>query len=302
MTSLVASVGERDMPSVPGVRHRVVDTGRLRMHVASAGSGPPVLLLHGWPQHWWAWRSVIPPLSGSYHVICPDLRGFGWTDAPATGYGTADLAEDIVALLAALDIGNTFVVGHDVGGRVGFELSLRAPSLVRRLVCVNAVHPFWSARSMKLSGALRMWWTPLVETPLLGRFVVRHVPAVARMVLRLGVDRDMLSPVEVHEFADAVREPARARASERLMGEFAYREIVPTLLGRRRSRRLTTPTLMLNGERDAHLPATSLGGWEPYADDLTQRIVPGGGHLLPEQYPELVADEARKFFTAGLAT
>jgi pimeloyl-ACP methyl ester carboxylesterase len=110
MTSFVASAGEQAMPSVPGVRHQVVDTGRLRMHVASAGVGSPVVLLHGWPQHWRAWRSVIPLLAHSYHV------------------------------------------GHDVGGRVGFELSLRAPPLVRRLVSVNAAHPFWTARSMKLSG------------------------------------------------------------------------------------------------------------------------------------------------------
>ena len=65
------------MPEVPGVAHRYVETGRLRVHIAEAGSGPPVLLLHGWPQHWYAWRKLIPLLAGSYRLICPDLRGLG---------------------------------------------------------------------------------------------------------------------------------------------------------------------------------------------------------------------------------
>jgi pimeloyl-ACP methyl ester carboxylesterase len=106
------------------VAHRYIETGRLGVHIAEAGSGPPVLLLHGWPQHWYAWRELIPLLAGSRHLICPDLRGFGWTDAPASGYRTADLAADMVALLDALELDRADVIGHGEGGRVGFELCL----------------------------------------------------------------------------------------------------------------------------------------------------------------------------------
>lgn len=93
--------GQR-MPEVPGVEHRFVEAGRLRVHIVEAGSGPPLLLLHGWPQHRYAWRKLIPLLAGSRRLICPDLRGFGWTDAPASGYWTAGLAADAAALLDAL--------------------------------------------------------------------------------------------------------------------------------------------------------------------------------------------------------
>src|SRR3954452_9879506 len=75
-----------ELPYVEGIAHRWVDAAGLRVHVAEAGDGPPLVLLHGWPQHWYAWRHVIPLLSPHYRVICPDLRGFGWTDAPAGGY------------------------------------------------------------------------------------------------------------------------------------------------------------------------------------------------------------------------
>jgi pimeloyl-ACP methyl ester carboxylesterase len=283
---------ERVMPCAPGVRHRFVDTPGLRWHVAEAGAGEPVVLLHSWPQHWWAWRKVLPLLAADHHVICPDLRGFGWTGAPHSGYGTQSLVDDVIALLDALGLTKVVLVGHDVGGRVGFQLALREPARVRRLITLNAAHPYWTARTMGLAGAARFWWTPLVETPLAGRWLVRHVPAVVRLG---AAARGVLSGDELAEYVAGVREPARARASERLMYEFAYREIVPALLGRGRSRRLTVPTLMLNGERDPHLSPKSLGGWEPHADDLTLRVVPDAGHLLAEQCPGLVAEAIRDF-------
>ncbi len=153
----------RPMPTVPGVEHRQVETGRLRVHIAEAGSGPPLLLLHGWPQHWYAWRKLIPLLAGSRRLICPDLRGFGWTDAPDEGYRTADLAADAVALLDALELDRVDMIGQGEGGRVGFEMCLSQPSRVGRLVTLGAMHPYPSRRLLAAQ-AWRYWWTPLVET------------------------------------------------------------------------------------------------------------------------------------------
>ncbi|MBJ7291840.1 alpha/beta fold hydrolase, partial [Williamsia sp.] len=107
----------RPLPHVDGVEHQYVDAGPLRMHVAVAGpaDAPPLLLLHGWPQHWYLWRDVIPAVSDRYRVIAPDLRGFGWTDAPPGGYRKERLATDILALLDALGIDRVRLVGHDWG-------------------------------------------------------------------------------------------------------------------------------------------------------------------------------------------
>jgi pimeloyl-ACP methyl ester carboxylesterase len=82
-----------------GVTHRYVDVLEVRMHVAEAGEGPPVVLLHGWPQHWWTWRRVIPALATERRLICPDLRGFGWSEAPPGRYELAEFADDVLALL-----------------------------------------------------------------------------------------------------------------------------------------------------------------------------------------------------------
>lgn len=285
----------RPMPEVAGVAHQYVQTGRLGMHIAEAGSGPPLLLLHGWPQHWYAWRKLIPLLADSWRLICPDLRGFGWTDAPADAYRTADLAADMAALLDALELDQVDVIGHGEGGRAGFELCLSQPGRVRRLVTLGAMHPYPSLR-LFAPHAWRFWWTPLVETSWLGRWVIGHLPAVTRAVLRASAaDRAALGDAVIEEFAASVRQPARARASERLMHQFAYYEMIPALLGANRARRLRTPALMLNGERDFFIPAQALGGSGPYADDLRVQVIPAAGHLLAEERPETVAAAVRAF-------
>ena len=276
-----------------GIQHRFVSTSRLRVHLVEAGTGEPVLLLHGWPQHWQAWRKLIPLLSARHRVLCPDLRGFGSTDAPRKGYDTASLVDDALALLDALELDRVLVIGHELGGRVGFHLCLRAPDRVRRLITLNAIHPYWSVRKLAPQ-AWRYWWTVPVETPLVGRTVLRRAPAFTRLLFRLGGQpADAVAP-----FLEPLREPARARAAERIMTEFAYKEIVPTLLGRHRRTRLTVPTLMLNGTRDFALSPHELGGHEAYADDLRIELVSGGGHFLAEQQPDLVAAAALAHFGA----
>lgn len=297
----VRNEGEhRARPPAPleGVRHRFIQTSRLRTHIAEAGSGEPVVLLHGWPQHWYAWRQVIPLLAQRHRVICPDLRGFGWTEVPRTGYSTDDLVDDLIALLDALALEKVWVVGHELGGRLGFHFCLREPNRVRGYVALNALHPYWSARRLAPQ-AWRQWWTVFVETPLLGRAVLRHLPTFTRTLFRLGnpnlAARDASA---VEQYISSLCEPDRSRAAERVQTQFAYRELIPTLLGKYRSTRLTTPTLMLNGTKDFALSPAELGGYEPYADDLRVELVTSAGHFLPEERPRLVADTVARFFSA----
>jgi pimeloyl-ACP methyl ester carboxylesterase len=268
------------------------------MHVAEAGGGEPMLLLHGWLQHWYAWRDVIPLLAERYRVICLDLRGFGWTEAPQTGYSTEELVEDLIALLDVLALERVFVIGHELGGRLGFHLSLREPARVRGHLALNALHPYGSLRRLAPQ-AWRQWWTVFVETPLLGRTVLRRLPAFTRLLFRVGNPTpDARAASAAQHFIGTLREPDRARAAERVQTQFAYRELVPTLLGKNRSTRLQTPTLMLNGTRDFALSPAGLGGYEPYANDLRVELVTDAGHFLPEERPRLVAETAVRFFSA----
>src|SRR3954464_7472812 len=121
-------------PAVAGVRHRDVDVRGVRLHVAEAGAGPPLLLLHGWPQHWWCWRRMIPQLARTYRVLAPDLRGLRGSSAPPGRYENRPLAEDIVAVMASEGIEPARVVGHDWGGFTGLLPALEHADRVERLV------------------------------------------------------------------------------------------------------------------------------------------------------------------------
>lgn len=259
------------------------------------GASRPMPEIDGWPQHWYAWRELIPLLADSWRlIICPDLRGFGWTDAPAGGYRTADLAADTVALLDTLELDQVDVIGHGEGGRVAFELCLSQPDRVRRPVTLGAMHPYPSL-PLLAPHAWRFWWTPVAETSLLGRWVIRRLPAVTRVLRVSAANPAALGDAVIEEFVASVRQPARARASERLMHEFAYHEMIPALLGANRSRRLRTPTLMLNGEHDFFTPARTLGGPGPYASDLRIQVIPAAGHLLAEECPQAIAAAVSAF-------
>src|SRR3712207_5638034 len=130
--------GSGPFPTLDGVRHRHVELPDLRVHVAEAGDGEPLVLLHGFPEHWWGWRRVLPELGEHHRVFAPDLRGAGWTDAPPDGYTEEQLVADTVALLDALGLHRVHLVGLDIGGILGFRVCLAHPERVRRFVCLGA--------------------------------------------------------------------------------------------------------------------------------------------------------------------
>ena len=118
-----------------------LDTAGLRQHVVIGGQGPPLLLVHGWPENWYAWRLVMPALARDFQVIAPDQRGIGLTDKPKDGYDTATLAGDLVALMEALGHQRFAVVGHDTGLIISYALAADHPDRIGRLVLVEVPGP-----------------------------------------------------------------------------------------------------------------------------------------------------------------
>src|SRR6185295_1749817 len=130
---------------MPVTEHRTVaveaSDGTLHVHLAEAGSGPPLLLLHGWPQHAEIWRDVMLLLADDFRLLMPDLRGFGTSGIPTGGYNPAQFAADAIALLDALEIEQAGVIGHDWGGFATYLIGLRYPERATGLVVCNAPHP-----------------------------------------------------------------------------------------------------------------------------------------------------------------
>ena len=158
-------------PLIEGAERRHIeiettDAGRIRLQVAELGDGPPVLMLHGWPQHAGMWRKVAPLMSASHRLICPDLRGFGGSDAPGRGYDRKTFAADALALLDALELDQVFLMGHDWRGAAGFIACFEAPRRIRAYVALNTPLP-WVRPSPKLLAEMwRSWYAVVMASPL----------------------------------------------------------------------------------------------------------------------------------------
>jgi pimeloyl-ACP methyl ester carboxylesterase len=287
-----------DPPQLDGVKHRYVNARGLHTHVAEAGEGPPLLLLHGWPQHWWCWRRVVPRLAERHRVIAADLRGQGWTDAPPSGYEKERLASDVLALLDALGLERVRLMGHDWGGWIGFLLCLRSPGRFERFLALNTGHPWPSADAGNLLSLWRFAYQVVIAAPAAGPWLLRtQADRLIERALRGGAARpDTFSDEDISIFADRLCDPARAQASALLYRTFVLSEQLPIARGRYRAQRLRTPTRMLFGTRDPVLTPRMLEGYQRYADDMSVELVDHAGHFIAEECPELVAERALAFF------
>ncbi len=284
------------MPELEGVEHHVLDVRGAKLHVAELGSGPPVLLLHGWPQHWGSWRRLMPLLAGSFRVLALDLRGFGWSEATPRGYRKAELAEDVVGVLDALGIDRVRLVGHDWGGVVGFLVCLNHPDRVERYVPMNTGH-VWPTlplrRVPKQVGGFA--YQALLASPVVGRRVAAS-PRFLRSVFKLISTQTGAVLDEFDSYAPRFADPARARAVQQVYRTFQLYEYPAWLRGRYRDRRLTTPTLWLHGIGDPVITPGLFKDIADHADDVRIEILEDCGHFPPEEQPELVAEHLRRFF------
>jgi pimeloyl-ACP methyl ester carboxylesterase len=284
-----------DLPEVEGVEHRYVDADGLRVHVAEAGDGPPVLLLHGWPQHWYLWRGVIERLAPQFRLIAPDLRGFGWTEAPGYGYDGETFARDQVALLDALEIEKASVIGHDWGGWTAMLLGIEHSDRIERMVVCNSPHP-WPRLEPRLAlETWRSWYALALAIPGLGPALLRQTDFAAGILRRAKVGTPF-TEAELTMYADSFRDPRRAQAVSSLY-RYYQRAFAEGIRGRWRSRRLPVPTLMLFGERDLYITTRALPGFESNADEMELELIPDSGHFLVDEKPDLVARRALAFLS-----
>ena len=285
------------LPPLEGVRHRDVDVAGLRVHVAEVGHGRPLVLLHGWPQHWWCWRSVAPLLQDRYRLVMPDLRGHGWSDAPENGYDKEQLATDLLGLVDALALPRVGLVGHDWGAWTGFLAALRAPERFDGLLALGIVHPFQRPTVGRALSSWRLAYQLALSAPVLPSLALRASPhLVEAAVLAGSTRRSAFAGSAARTYGQVLQDPARARASVRLYREFVLREGLPVGRGRYRSARLRVPTRLVVGDGDPIASPALLEGWEGCADDMSVEVLPGVGHFVPEEAPEDVARRAHALF------
>jgi pimeloyl-ACP methyl ester carboxylesterase len=283
MASTSASAGP---PPIAGVRRSFVEARGVRFHVTESGpeNGRPVLALHGWPQHHWAYRDLLADPPAGLRIIAPDLPGYGWSGPAPHRWAKEDVASDVLALLDALGLGRVLLVGHDWGGYVGYLLVLRAPERIDGYLALNMAHPWVSARVLTPH-----LWRFLTYQPLLAAFGVplhRHTRFIERLIFGIGSSSDGIDPATVRVYADRFRDPVCARAARDTYRTFWLREI-PAGARHPETRRASVPIRALFGFRDFAIHPSLAAAETANADDYTLEKV-DCTHFIIDERPELV--------------
>jgi haloacetate dehalogenase len=283
----------------PGFQTKTIVTSGATINAVVGGSGPPLLLLHGWPQNLFEWHRVASSLAKNFTVVATDLRGYGASNKPSDGnnhfgYSKRAMAGDQVEVMKQLGFEKFSVVGHDRGGRVAHRMALDFPDRVTRAVVIDIVPTLklYTTVTKQLATAYFHWFfliqpNPLPETLLVGHgeFFLRgrwrelDEQAMPRDVFENYV-RWFNDPATLH----AMCEDYRAGASIDLEHDRADPD-----------KKISCPLLVLWGEQGAmHRLYDVLDTWRERASDVRGKALPGG-HWLPEQVPQLLLDELKTF-------
>lgn len=280
-----------NLPKLTGVSHSFIEVDGFQMHVAEIGKGKPLVLLHGWPQHWYAWRKIVPFLKNDFRLIMPDMRGFGWSEAPLQGnYNKERLATDLLGLLNALKLKRVGLVGHDWGGWVGFLACLREPKRFETFIALGILHPF-----LKLNHSVINFWRAAyqipVALPLLGQKLVANPYLIEKSLMAVSYQKGIWTEEALLIYSRVLQQPERAKASSLLYRTFLTQEIIPVVKGKYHSKRLTVPTKLLIGSDDPIITWGQIDGYQNYSQDMSASVIKDCGHLIPEEQPSMVAEE-----------
>jgi len=269
-------------PPIPGVRRSFVEARGVRFHVTEAGpaDGRPVLALHGWPQHHWAYKELLADPPPGLRIIAPDLPGYGWSGPAPHKWAKEDVASDVLALLDALGLGRVLLVAHDWGGYVGYLMVLRAPERFDGYLALNMGYPWVTARML-----LPHVWRFAYQLPLAtaGVPVQRCTRYVERVIFGIGSDVDAAT---AQVYADRFRDPVVARAGTDTYRTFLLREI-PAGARHPEKRRATVPIRALFGVHDKAVHRSLVAPETANADDYTLEKV-DATHFIIDERPDLV--------------
>jgi haloacetate dehalogenase len=286
-----------------------IQTAETSIFVRTKGSGPPILLLHGFPQTHLTWRNVAPVLAHHFTVVCADLRGYGHSGCPASTHNHAPyakraMAQDLVSVMEQLGFTHFSIAGHDRGGRVAYRLALDHPKRVDQLAVLDVLptETVWERADARF--ALDFWpWSLLAQPePLPERILQAATPAIIDDALSgWGTPSGAFSPEVRAAYVQALGDPRHAhaiceeyRAAATIDREHDQADLVS-------GRRITCPLLAL---WSASGPLASWyveeGGpialWRAFCDEVVGHDL-GAGHFFPEEVPQQTADALLRFFS-----
>jgi haloacetate dehalogenase len=287
-----------------GLEHRIIDVGDSSVALSTGGSGPPLLLLHGYPQTRACWHRVVPALAQRFTVVAADLRGYGESAKPPGGEGHAayskrEMARDLVGAMEALGHTRFAVAGHDRGGRVAHRMALDHPAAVERLAVLDIVptRTLFATTDQAFATAYYHWFF-LIQPDGLPETMIGHDPEwFLRETLRRWSGRaEPIAEEAIREYVRRFRDPASIHGSCEDYRAAATIDLVHDAADA--GTPIACPLLVLWGEHGAmHRLHDVLGTWRPLAGDVRGHAI-ACGHFLPEEAPGPTQDALIGFFSA----
>jgi len=278
--------------------HHTARVNGFLMHYVIAGSGYPLVFLHGWPQSWYEWRKIIPALAERFTVIAPDLRGLGDSDRPLIGYDKRTLASDVYELVKSLGFTKIGLTGHDWGGAVAYYFAYDHPEMIERLMILDMISGLGRAGDkMDIRAAQRLWHV----------FFHGGIPDLAEKLVSPNVKEYLsyfytspaynyspaiFSEEDIAEYVRVYSQPGALRA-----GFQYYRTGLQEDLDNLASctNKLTMPVLAWGGES---FLGNIVPAWQGVAETVQGGEVKQCGHFVAEEKPEFVIQQAKEFFSS----
>jgi pimeloyl-ACP methyl ester carboxylesterase len=287
--------------------HRHADVNGVRLHYVTAGQGPLIVFVHGFPEFWYAWKEQLAEFSRDHQAVAFDMRGHNLSSKPpdVADYAMPHLVKDLEGLADHLGARRFVLVGHDWGGAVAWAFAIRHPERLERLVIINAPHPAVFARELRDNPAQQKaseYMLAFRSAKAEALLSADNYGALAGAVLADGLAKGYITEADRQEYLKAWSQPGA------LTGGLNYyraarvgppsRDGAPasgTLGVEEASTLVSVPTLVIWGERDTALLPGNLDGLDRYVPDLTVRRVPDGSHWLIHEQPTLINDHIRDY-------
>ncbi len=297
------------MSSFDDFERLALDTGETTIFLRRFGAGPPLLLLHGFPQTHLMWRAVAPLLARHFTVVCADLRGYGASGCPASTpdhapYAKRAMARDMVTVMEKLGFTRFAIAGHDRGGRVAARLALDHPERVSRIAVIDVlmVADVWERTDAKCMVGFWPWSLLAQPEPLPERLITAAPEAVIDAALGgWGTPIETFDAEARAAFVDALRDEAHVHAICEEYRAAATLDHTHDVEDRSAGRRIRCPLLALwsgRGPLEAWYEDGPLALWRGWADDVQGKPM-DGGHFFPEELSELTARELHVFFATS---
>jgi pimeloyl-ACP methyl ester carboxylesterase len=286
-------------------KDRYADVNSVRLHFVEQGKGPLILFLHGFPEFWYSWKDLLADFGRDHHAVAVDMRGYNLSSRPETvdAYRVPVIVEDIRALAVRLKAKRFVLVGHDWGGVIAWAFAAQHPEMLDRLVIINAPHPTLFARLLasdpgqqKASGYFNLFNSPQAEQTLsadnyagmLGAFGSSLNEEDRKLYLAAWNRPGGLTGGLNYYRAAQLRSPAGAQPGQSAQPP-AIQPLAP----------ITTPTLVIWGEKDTALLTGNLEGLDQFVKPLTIQRVPDGSHWVVHEKPAQVIQYIREFLKPG---